>query len=210
MHYTARETYEFISQQTNDPIVEWKTCRISGQPFPITQNDLAFYEKVSPTFNGQKYLIPPPTLCPEERQRRRLAFRSERKLYKRKSDLNGKEMITVYSPDKSYKVYEQNEWRSDKRNALDYAKEFDFNKTFFQQFNELYHQVPLVGLRNPRPENGEYNNTSSHMKDSYMNFSSDFCELVFYSYVSENCTWVMDCSYIYHSEHCFDCVDVKN
>ena len=86
--YTSRETYEFISQQTNDPIVEWKTCRISGQPFPITQKDLAFYDKESPVINDIKYVIPTPTLCPEERQRRRLAFRNERKLYKRPSDLS--------------------------------------------------------------------------------------------------------------------------
>jgi hypothetical protein len=109
--YTSREVYEFISQQTDDPIVEWKTCRLSDQPFPVTQKDLAFYDKVSPVFNGVKYLIPPPTLCPEERQRRRLAFRNERSLYKRKSDLSGKEMVTVFSPDKPYTVYSSGEWR---------------------------------------------------------------------------------------------------
>ncbi|MDR2189930.1 MAG: hypothetical protein LBP53_01780 [Candidatus Peribacteria bacterium] len=151
--YTSRETYEFISRQTNDPIVEWKTCKISGQPFPITQKDLQFYDSVSPMFNGVKYHIPTPTLCPEERQRRRLAFRQERKLYKRKSDLSGKEMISLYTPNKLYKVYEQTERWSDRRNPLDYGKEYDFSKTFFQQFDELYHQVPLVSLRNVNPEN---------------------------------------------------------
>jgi hypothetical protein len=88
MPYTSRETYEFISHQTNDPIVEWKTCKASNQPFPITQKDLTFYEKISPTLNGKKYPIPTPTLCPEERERRRLAFRNERKLYRRKCDFS--------------------------------------------------------------------------------------------------------------------------
>ncbi|MDR0606984.1 MAG: hypothetical protein LBG52_01220 [Candidatus Peribacteria bacterium] len=86
--YTSRETYDFISKQTNDPIVEWKTCKVSGQPFPIYQSDVDFYDKISPTFNGKKYQIPTPTLCPEERQRRRPIFRNERKLYKGKSALS--------------------------------------------------------------------------------------------------------------------------
>ena len=86
MYYTTKEVYEFIGQQASDPITQWKTCAISGQEFPIYKSDRDFYDKISPTFNGKKYQIPTPTLCPEERQRRRLLFRNERKLYKRKCD----------------------------------------------------------------------------------------------------------------------------
>jgi hypothetical protein len=43
-----------------------KQCQIS---FDITPDDLAFYDKVSPVFNGKKELIPPPTLCPECREK---------------------------------------------------------------------------------------------------------------------------------------------
>jgi hypothetical protein len=59
---------------------------------------LEFYDKISPIFGGKKYSIPSPTLCPEEREKRRLMFRNERKLYKRKCDLSGKEIISVYNP----------------------------------------------------------------------------------------------------------------
>jgi hypothetical protein len=47
---------------------------------------LEFYEKVSPIFKGRKYSIPTPQLCPECREQRRISFRNERKLYKRKCD----------------------------------------------------------------------------------------------------------------------------
>ena len=107
MHYTSRAVYEYVSQQTNDPIIQWKVCTVSGTEFPITQSDLDFYEKISPTFAGQKFAIPTPTLCPEERQRRRLSFRNERRLYKRKCDLTGKDIVSIYSPEKPYKVYDQ-------------------------------------------------------------------------------------------------------
>ncbi|MEI7477826.1 MAG: hypothetical protein WCJ81_04935 [bacterium] len=89
MQYTSREVYEYVSQKTNDPIIERRTCAVSGAEFPIYQSDVLFYDKISPTFNGTKYQIPYPTLCPEERQRRRLLFRNERKLYKRKCDATG-------------------------------------------------------------------------------------------------------------------------
>jgi hypothetical protein len=128
MPYTTRETYDFISRQTSDPIVEWKTCKVSGQPFPIFQSDLDFYDKISPTFNGKKFQIPTPTLCPEERQRRRLAFRNERRLYRRKSDFSGDEIISMYSPDKPYIVYSSDEWWSDNWNALSYGKTFTFQR----------------------------------------------------------------------------------
>jgi hypothetical protein len=173
MSYTTRETYEFISKQTNDPIVERKTCKVSNQPFPITQKDLEFYDKVSPIFNGVKYQIPTPTLCPEERQRRRLTFRQERKLYKRPSDLSGKIMVSIYSPDKPYKVYSPEEWRGDTRNPLDYGKEYDFNTSFFQQFSELWKTVPQIALWQISQQNAEYNNNCYQLKDSYMNFNSD-------------------------------------
>jgi hypothetical protein len=101
-----KEVYEFISKQTNDPIVEWKTCRISGQPFAIFQSDIDFLDKISPIFYGKKYQIPTPTICPEERTRRRMARRNERKLYRRKDEQFDKDQISMFSPDKEYRVYD--------------------------------------------------------------------------------------------------------
>src|SRR3989304_5531969 len=112
-----------------------KICAVSGKPFEITQEDIAFYEKVG---------VPLPTLCPEERQRRRLAFRNERKLYHRKCDFTGKEIISTYSPEKPYKVYDNDIWYSNKWNPLDYGRDFDFSRPFFQQFNELLIVVPKM------------------------------------------------------------------
>jgi len=99
-----------------------KSCKNCSQTFEITPDDLTFYDKISPIFNNKKYSVPPPSLCPDCRQKRRLAFRNERKLYKRKCDATGKEIISMYSPDKPFKVYDQTEWWSDRWNALDYGK----------------------------------------------------------------------------------------
>ena len=117
-----------------EKIIETKTCLLSGKDFVITDRDLEFYDKISPVFAGQQYLIPSPTLCPDEKQRRRLAFRNERKLYKRKCDKSGKEIVSIYSSDTSSVVYDQKVWWSDDWSPLDYGKTFDFERSFFEQF----------------------------------------------------------------------------
>jgi hypothetical protein len=97
-----KAAYEFISKATNDPIVERKTCptqSCGGEPFAIFQSDLDFYEKVSPIYGGKKYLLPTPTLCPEERWRRRLLFKNERALFKNTCALTGKPIISIHAPD---------------------------------------------------------------------------------------------------------------
>ena len=61
-----------------EKIVETKKCRLSGCEFFVTDKDLEFYDKISPVFAGKKYVLPSPTLCPDERIRRRLAWRNDR------------------------------------------------------------------------------------------------------------------------------------
>lgn len=101
-------------------IVETKKCRISGKEFFVTDRDKEYYDKKSPLFSGQKYPIPTPTLSPEERKRRRLTWRNERKLYHRKCDKTGNSLIAIYSPEKPYTVYDQKVWWSDDWNPVEY------------------------------------------------------------------------------------------
>ena len=169
MYYPSRDGYEFISKKSNpptgqagDPIVQRKICTISGNQFPIYQSDLDLYNKISPVFNGVKYEIPTPTLCPEERRRRRSTFTNERKLYKRKCDASGKDIISIYSADKPYKIYANEYRRSDKRDAMSYGRDFDFSKTFTENFRALHKEVPKDQLTKEftQQENCDYTNAS--------------------------------------------------
>lgn len=143
-----------------DLIIQTKICPVSSKEFHITQGDLDFYAKISPTFAGQKFAIPTPTLCPEERQRRRLAFRNERHLYRRTCDASGKQIISIYSPDKPYKVYDQKIRRSDSRDPMEYGRGFDFSKTFTENFGELFKEVPIQSLMVQDSDNCDYVNLS--------------------------------------------------
>ncbi len=175
-----------------------KTCKKCSKKIEITNSDLEFYKKVSPKFDGKVFEIPSPTLCPECRQQRRLAFRNERKLYKRKCDATGENIISIYSPDKKYKIFEQNFWWSDKWNPLDYGKDFDFSKSFFEQFKELQLEVPRVSVINGMNENSYYCNHAAKQKDCY--FSSDALE-------NEKCYYTND---IYYSTNCIDSSTIKH
>ena len=53
------------------------TCSQCSSALHQTKDDLAFYEKVSPIFQGHKALIPPLTLCPDCRLQRRMAWRND-------------------------------------------------------------------------------------------------------------------------------------
>ncbi len=177
----------------SEHLVELRTCRQCSADFPITDRDMEFYSKVSPIFPSpgvsqsdgvdapKKYLIPPPTLCPDCRQPRRLAFRNERKLYKRKCDATGKDIISIYSPDKPYTVYHQDYWWSDAWDPMSYGRDFDFTKSAMEQMGELMREVPKPSLLNANLENSEFVNYSSNLKDCYLTFDVSSLESCFYA-----------------------------
>ncbi len=184
-------------------------CAASGEPFEVSEADLAFYEKISPVFGGKKHLIPPPMLCPDCRQQRRLAFRNERKLYKRKSDLSEKELISIYSPEKPYTIYDQEEWWSDSWDPLSYGQEFDFSRTFFSQFEVLSRAVPRVALVNNQAENSPYCNFADWNKECHLLINSNTNEHSFYSTLALENKSVMDALWVVKSELSYECVNVE-
>lgn len=196
--------------QSSDPIVQTKKCPISGKEFPITQWDVDFYDKISPTFAGQKFQIPTPTLCPEERQRRRLAFRNERNLYRRTCDASGKQIISIYSPDKPYKVYDQKIRWSDSRDAMGYGRDFNFSKTFTENFRKLMLEVPRYNLYNFDNENSDYVQYLPHSKNCYLVFWWRYCSDCYYGWTLMECNDCVDCLYIEKCQYCYECIDCLN
>ena len=190
--------------------MEEKSCKQCWTMFTITDSDKDFLEKISPTFAGKKYPIPTPTFCPDCRQQRRLAFRNERKLYKRKCDLTDKEIISTCSPEKTYKVYEQNSWWSDQRNPMDYGKDFDSGQTFFQQFGELLHAVPHISVLNKWAWNSEYCHQSDNIKDCYLVFGAKDDQDCFYGNRITASSNVIDSSFVDNSKVIYQWIDVEN
>ena len=188
--------------------MENKTCKKCSKVFTLDKDDLEFYENISPTFAGQKFDIPTPTFCPDCRAIRRYVWRNERSLYKRKSDKSGKEIISIYSPDKTgLKVYSVDEWWADDWDATSYGRDFDFSKSFFSQFHELFREIPVMSLKNTKTENCDFVNFTSESRNCYMcvvayNGTEDSI-YSYWIYSSKNC---VDCSFIDHNENCYEIV----
>jgi len=190
-----------------EKIAETKKCRLSGKEFIITDRDLEFYDKISPVFGGKKYAISSPTLCPDERHRRRMTFRNERKLYKRKCDKTGQDIISVYSPDKPCKVYNQKVWWSDGWSPMDYGKKIDFEKSFLEQFHTLMQCVPLIALINAKSENSDYTNYATENRNCYLSTGTMWSENILYSSRITQSQDIIDSYNIDASEQCYECIE---
>lgn len=155
-----------------------------------------------------RYDIPDPSHCPNCRQRRRASFRNSRNLYRRNCNFSGKQIISLYSPDKPFKVYDTEIWWSDKWDALSYGRDFDFSKPFFPQFKSLMKEVPRPALFNKGSENSLYTNHAVYNKNCYMCFNAGYCEDTFYSGdVAVKCKDCSDLTNVIEAELLYECID---
>ncbi len=189
-----------------------KTCANGWckTPFEVTDEDLAFYDKVSPVFSGKKYLVPPPTKCPDCRMQRRIAFRNERSLYHRTCSATQKQIVSIYSPEKDLIVYDRSYWWGDQWDPCSFGEPFDPTKTVFQQFHELMQRTPFPNVGQVDNENCEYTNNSSHNKNCYLIFSGSWNENCMHSYWMQNSLSTVDCYGSIKNELCYECVDCSN
>ena len=211
---------EYQSQNIN--------CQNCKNDFTIEPDDFSFYEKIK---------VPPPTFCPECRFIRRITWRNERSLYKRKCDLCSKNIISIFNNSISFPVYCQECWWGDKWDPISFYLKYDFSKNFFVNLNLLFNQVPQFSLFNMYSYNSDYCNCTFQSKNCYLNFASDVNEDTAYLYHSienkscydmlgsrknEKCYELIDCERCYESsnliiseecincQNCYDCRSCQN
>ena len=140
---------------------ETRQCQNCKRDFVIDPEDFDFYGKIQ---------VPPPTFCPDCRFQRRLLFWNPITLYRRTCDLCHKLNISVYPSDVPYKVYCPSCWWSDNWDPLSYGRNYDFGRPFFEQLNELWHEVPLLGLSADlvTVQNSPFNHDIGHSKNCYL------------------------------------------
>jgi hypothetical protein len=179
---------------------ETKSCQNCQKDFTIEPDDFGFYEKIK---------VPAPTFCPQCRYIRRLLDRNEYNLYRRKCDATGKNIISIYRQELLFPVYEQEYWKSDKFDATEYGRDFDFSRPFFEQYEELRRAVPHLALVNSNSVNSEYTNQANNNKDCYMLVTSNNSEKCMYgSWNQGNCYFLSDCYMAQKSEFCYECVNI--
>lgn len=167
------------------------------QDFIIEPDDFLFYEKMK---------VPAPTFCPDCRLQRRLVWMKGLDLFKRKCDLCGEMKISMYHPDAPYVVYCTKCWWSDKWDFNEYAQEYNPSKTFLEQWNELLHRVPLLGLSIDAfsGESSPYTNHTGYTKDCHMIYYCNHVEDSANDYLMTRVRNVYNSAGIMDVENCYD------
>lgn len=170
-------------------------CQNCKTQFTIEPDDFGFYEKIK---------VPPPTWCPECRMMRRMTYRNERTLYKQNCDLCKKPTISMYNPENKYIIYCNECFNSDEWDPMEYGKEYDFAKPFFEQVADLFKTIPRRALYRDFDVNSEYTNQSVYMRNSYLCFGGHHYEDSAYcaqNFMLKNC---LDVDFSSDCEFCFD------
>ena len=179
---------------------ETKNCQNCKKDFQIASEDFVFYEKIK---------VPPPTFCAECRNQRRMTWRNERSLYKRKCNAPGhtEEIISLYAPEARVVAYDTKYWWGDSWNPLEYGVDYDFTRPFFEQFSGLIQKVPQLALVNMNAVDSEYVNWADGNKNCYLIFGSGFNENLRYSAKIMESKDSQDLLLVGKSEICYECVN---
>ncbi|OGN28634.1 MAG: hypothetical protein A3A33_01080 [Candidatus Yanofskybacteria bacterium RIFCSPLOWO2_01_FULL_49_25] len=179
--------------------------RVCGQCkalFQVLAGDIEFYKM---------FQVPPPTLCPICRMRRRLAWRMVLipKFYKRSCNAPGhsEKIISFYSPQNPVQVYDDKYYVSDQWDPLELGSELDISKSFFEQFGSLAARVPHQTLqRDLNSTNCDYTVSGKNSKNCYWVAVPWSAEYVYYSYLAFDTKFSIDNTESDHCEQCYGCV----
>ncbi|MBI2636267.1 hypothetical protein HYW84_02995 [Candidatus Peregrinibacteria bacterium] len=189
-----------------------RSCTKCGQTFTIHPDEQEFVKKMVFTFGEKTIALPLPKECPDCRLKNRTCYRNEQYLYKVRSAFSGKDIVSIMSEKpvwgEPYKIYDQDEWRSNAWDPLSYGREFDAQRPFFEQFAQLQKSVPRMALITLGNENSGFTTGTGYCKNCYLINSSENCEDCYYGKLLQKCSDSMDCSYLYNSQLCYECFSV--
>jgi hypothetical protein len=182
---------------------ETKNCQNCEKDFTIESEDFNFYEKIK---------VPPPTWCPECRLIRRMLWRNEHVLFRRANNTPGtsKDHISIFHPNENVKTFDKEYWWSDKWDSRDYGQDYNFSKSFFEQFKELLERVPHIAIFDSKSTNSRFCNITVEMKNSYLVSATWASEDSMYSNRLYHCKYTHDSYICFNTEFCYEnvyCVD---
>ncbi len=173
---------------------ETKNCQNCKREFLIDRKDFDFYAKIK---------VPAPTWCPDCRMVRRMIWWNERHFFKRQNQ-DGKTALSTYPEESYFKTIDKETWWSDKFEAKDYGRDYDFSRTFFEQLKELSADVPFPDKSGTDMLNSEYSNVSNGLKNCYMCFNDTDCQDCLYTVFSSDVKDSVDVFTTGNAESCYE------
>ncbi len=192
-----------------------RTCRISWKEFTITDQEITLLDKLSPIIWGEKFLIPLPTISPEERFRMKLTFKNYFFLFHTIDTLTGENIISGHPPNTPLTVFSLPHWWSDNWDPIQYAKDYDSSLSIVSQVAHIWKVVPVPALDNAYRdiENSDFVNGCGPSKDCYLTSNSAYNEKCLYGWFIFHSTHILDsnniiecqnCSYSQHLKKCYN------
>lgn len=181
-----------------------KICKHCWDTFKITKEEILLLEKLSPKIWWELFLIDIPKICPECRQRLRLAFRNERKFYNEICYKCGEKEISTISKESWRKIFCQKCY-----NEEDKGKYYEeYNGDFQSSLLNLFKKVPYKSKLIMNMENSEYCNQESDDKNCYLNTGWHFNENSFYNTFSLYWKYTIDNYWVFQSENIYECINI--
>ncbi|MDC0358007.1 hypothetical protein OAO01_04255 [Oligoflexia bacterium] len=120
-------------------------------------------------------------------------------------------MISMYAPDAGLRIFCQNCFWGDAWDVSESAQEYDFSKSFFEQFAALLQKAPLVSLINVRAENSEYCNRIYDGRNNYLSYIALYSpENLIHTYYTSSCRDCVDICFSIKCELCYEVVNAEN
>ncbi|RJQ28432.1 hypothetical protein C4571_03610 [Candidatus Parcubacteria bacterium] len=176
---------------------ETKTCTTCDARFIIESEDVAILKQLD---------IPHPGECTFCVWQRLLAFWVFGKFRKTKSALSGKTIITTFGEGVRFPIYDRTEWVSDAWDPLTYGRDYDFSRSFFEQFKELRDAVPHPHQSGTQNTNCDWCDDVWESKNCYLIRSLLRCEDLNYGYRNFRCKNSTDIVFCFDSDSCYDCL----
>lgn len=138
---------------------ENRNCQNCKTDFIIEPDDFGFYKKMK---------VPPPTFCPSCRFQRRMTWRNDWHVFKKTDARTGEKVFSLFPEESPVKIYDRDYWWGDKWDPLTFGRNYDFTKSFFEQFKELMQEVPLPSTSMEQVVNCQYCTNASYIKNCYL------------------------------------------
>ena len=198
----SKKVFEYISKKSWEKILSWHNCIWCDEEFPLFEKEKKFLDKND---------FPVSELCFDCRIRNMIMRRNDKKLFWRKSDKSWKKILSLFSDNYNWKVYDYSEY--DKEEGF-WNINFQIPESwnYLETYYKLLKKVPRSGTdifwSN---ENIWYCNRAWYLKNSYYSFRCfGDSEDIYFSAIISGSKDVYNSSDVYSSSIVSDSVRIHN
>ena len=179
-------------------------CQACAAPISIPQKHQALLEDLK---------INTPKFCYRCSWKRKMQWQNDYQIYPRTCSATNKNIISIYKSDVPFPVYEREYWFSDEWEAP--HLKYDSEKSFFDQYFELFKIAPRPHKSQVNTVNSDYTNLVFESKDCYLTFQAFRSEKLLYCYRSHrlresmNCFFCSDSELLFEATNCNKCYNLK-